>query len=169
MVQHSFTSTETRRFVRTDSPGRPPRLSHSFWTMLQHTLSCCLTSTEAGWPIRDGFNTHGWPPFYIVSPTEPTQNWSPPGEISVGGDTKPCTDVTVTHPAGRGPRSIMLNLRVSRASALALCEPDSLSSLVCETPIISCASHPLTGRLVQHQKRSCDPPKLHRWFSTQGS
>ena len=24
-----FTSTETRRLVRTDSPGRPPRLSHS--------------------------------------------------------------------------------------------------------------------------------------------
>ena len=29
MVQYSFTSTETRRLVRTDSPGRPPRLSHS--------------------------------------------------------------------------------------------------------------------------------------------
>ena len=27
-------STETRRLVRTDSPGRPPRLSHSSWTML---------------------------------------------------------------------------------------------------------------------------------------
>ena len=34
MVQYRFTSTETRRFVRTDSPGRPPRLSHSSWTML---------------------------------------------------------------------------------------------------------------------------------------
>ena len=32
-VQYSFTSTETRRLVRTDSPGRPPRLSHSSWTM----------------------------------------------------------------------------------------------------------------------------------------
>ena len=29
MVQYSFTSTETVRLVRTDSPGRPPRLSHS--------------------------------------------------------------------------------------------------------------------------------------------
>ena len=29
MVQCSFTSTETRRLVRVDSPGRPPRLSHS--------------------------------------------------------------------------------------------------------------------------------------------
>ena len=26
-------STETRRLVRTDSPGRPPRLAHSSWTM----------------------------------------------------------------------------------------------------------------------------------------
>ena len=33
MVQYSFTSTETRRLVRTDSPGRPPRLSHSSWAM----------------------------------------------------------------------------------------------------------------------------------------
>ena len=33
MVQYSFTSTETKRLVRTDSPGRPPRLSHSSWTM----------------------------------------------------------------------------------------------------------------------------------------
>ena len=29
MAQYSFTSTETRRLIRTDSPGRPPRLSHS--------------------------------------------------------------------------------------------------------------------------------------------
>ena len=33
IVQYSFTSTETRRLVRTDSPGRPPRLSHSSWTI----------------------------------------------------------------------------------------------------------------------------------------
>ena len=33
MVQYSFTSTETRRLVRMDSPGRAPRLSHSSWTM----------------------------------------------------------------------------------------------------------------------------------------
>ena len=32
-MQKIFTSTETRRLVRTDSPGRPPRLSHSSWTM----------------------------------------------------------------------------------------------------------------------------------------
>ena len=29
-----FTSAETRRLIRTDSPGCPPRLSHSSWTML---------------------------------------------------------------------------------------------------------------------------------------
>ena len=34
MAQYSFTSTETRRLVRTDSPGQPPRLSHSSWTIL---------------------------------------------------------------------------------------------------------------------------------------
>ena len=34
MVQYSFTSTETKRLVRTDNPGRPPRLSHSSWTMI---------------------------------------------------------------------------------------------------------------------------------------
>ena len=33
MVHYSFTSTETMRLVRTDSPGRPPRLSHSSWTI----------------------------------------------------------------------------------------------------------------------------------------
>ena len=36
MVQYNFTSTETRRLVRTDSSGRPPRLSHSSWTMSIH-------------------------------------------------------------------------------------------------------------------------------------
>ena len=108
MVQHSFTSTETRRLVRTD--GRTAQDGH----LDSHTASELC------------YNTHGGPLFYIVSPTEPTQHWSPPGEISVGADTKPCTDVAVTHPAGQGPRSIMLNLRVSRASALALREPDSL-------------------------------------------
>ena len=33
MVQHCFTSTETVRLIRTESPGRPPRLSHSSWTL----------------------------------------------------------------------------------------------------------------------------------------
>ena len=32
-VQCCFTSTETVRLIRTGSPGRPPRLSHSSWTL----------------------------------------------------------------------------------------------------------------------------------------
>ena len=31
----NLTSTETRRLVRTDSPGRLPRLSHSSWTQIK--------------------------------------------------------------------------------------------------------------------------------------
>ena len=50
-VQYSFTSTETRRLIRTDSPGPPPRLSHSSWTMksirggevMLNVLRCQLT------------------------------------------------------------------------------------------------------------------------------
>ena len=41
MVQYSFTSTETSRLVRTDSPGRPPRLSHSSWTMTPSLSQGC--------------------------------------------------------------------------------------------------------------------------------
>ena len=33
MVQRCFTSTETIKLIRTGSPGRPPRLSHSSWTL----------------------------------------------------------------------------------------------------------------------------------------
>ena len=39
VVQYSFTSTEARRLVRTESPGRPPRLSHSSWTMKNYGKS----------------------------------------------------------------------------------------------------------------------------------
>ena len=38
MVQCCFTSTETLKLIRTESPGRPPRLSHSSWTLNTHTL-----------------------------------------------------------------------------------------------------------------------------------
>ena len=34
MVQCCFMSTETVRLIRTGSPGRPPRLSHSSWTLI---------------------------------------------------------------------------------------------------------------------------------------
>jgi len=42
MVQYCFTFTETMRLVRTDSPGRPPRLSHSSWTMNTGALGLVL-------------------------------------------------------------------------------------------------------------------------------
>ena len=36
-----------RRFIRDGSPGRPPRLSHSSWTLLYvHLVECCFTSTD---------------------------------------------------------------------------------------------------------------------------
>ena len=42
MVQCWFTSTETIRFIRARSPGRPPRLSHSSWSLRD---SVCPNST----------------------------------------------------------------------------------------------------------------------------
>ena len=42
MVQYIFTSTETRRLVRTDSPGRPPRLSNSSWNYVGPLVLCRL-------------------------------------------------------------------------------------------------------------------------------
>ena len=44
MVQCCFTSTETVRLVRTESPGRPPRLSHSSWTLItvSKTVQGCI-------------------------------------------------------------------------------------------------------------------------------
>ena len=50
MVQYSFTSTETRRLVRTDSPGRPPRLSHSSWDMLLPQSSGSCVKVEVAVP-----------------------------------------------------------------------------------------------------------------------
>ena len=46
MVQYSFTSTEARWLVRTDSPGRPPRLSHSSWTMSVSPKVCKVFCTD---------------------------------------------------------------------------------------------------------------------------
>jgi len=55
MVQCCFTSTETIRLGRTGSPGRPPRLSHSSWTLKErclpaygfHTVSCDMYKSWA--------------------------------------------------------------------------------------------------------------------------
>ena len=52
-VQCCFTSTKTIRLVRTESPGRPPRLSHSSWTLRILLLLCCLMSSDVGWHIGD--------------------------------------------------------------------------------------------------------------------
>ena len=46
-VQCCFTSTETVRLTRTGSPGRPPRLSHSSWTLLQCRSLFIRTTTTA--------------------------------------------------------------------------------------------------------------------------
>ena len=49
-IQYCFMSMETIGLVRTDSPGQPPRLPHSSWTMLvqenKHyvVMFCCLSS-----------------------------------------------------------------------------------------------------------------------------
>jgi len=52
IVQYSFTSTETIRLVRTDSPGRPPRLSRSSWTMFSeaHPDNCIYIPAQAQSP-----------------------------------------------------------------------------------------------------------------------
>ena len=42
MAQYCCTSTETRRLVRTESPRRPPRLSHSSWTLICPRFSMLL-------------------------------------------------------------------------------------------------------------------------------
>ena len=39
-LQCCFTSTEIIRLIRTESPGRPPRLSHSSWTLERTELLC---------------------------------------------------------------------------------------------------------------------------------
>ena len=43
-VQYCFTSTETIRLIRMENPGRPPRLSHSSWTMYNWR-------SKSGWHI----------------------------------------------------------------------------------------------------------------------
>ena len=53
MVQYSFTSTETRWLVRTDSPGQPPRLSqllhYEFYTILMWPPFLRATAVTRGW------------------------------------------------------------------------------------------------------------------------
>ena len=53
MVQYCFTSMETRRLVRTDSQGRPPRLSHSSWTIVNSLPRRYLLKRSAKSPAID--------------------------------------------------------------------------------------------------------------------
>ena len=46
-VQCCFTSTETVKLIRTESPGRPPRLSHSSWALSVTTDSLLYLSWKA--------------------------------------------------------------------------------------------------------------------------
>ena len=54
-VQCCFTSTETVRFIRTESPGQPPRLSHSSWTQPTTTTKAAYFSL----PHRCHYLTNG--------------------------------------------------------------------------------------------------------------
>ena len=48
-VQYCFTSTETIRLVRTESPGQPPRLSHTSWALIfRHWPIIVYTRLPAG-------------------------------------------------------------------------------------------------------------------------
>ena len=77
MVQYSFTSTETISLVRTDSPGWPPRLSHSSWTMshLPHQVDVNVPLKYAGPALhcRSDVTRSGWLGRQIQ---KLTNNWS---------------------------------------------------------------------------------------------
>ena len=70
MVQCCFTSTETVRLIRTGSPGQPPRLSHSSWTLKTKKIRMGRYSNADdtgtwvnGWwkkKERKRRTTHGW-------------------------------------------------------------------------------------------------------------
>ena len=59
MVQCCFTSTETVRLIRTESPGRPPQLSHSSWML--SIAFCSNTAFKA--PSISAVGSH-----YLLSP-----------------------------------------------------------------------------------------------------
>ena len=52
MVQCCFTSIETVRLIRTESPGRPPRLSHSSVTLqpVAAAVTLCSGVSAGHWP-----------------------------------------------------------------------------------------------------------------------
>ena len=73
-VQCCFTSTETVRLIRTESPGRPPRLSHSSWT---------LKSTTAGHPRKRRRREENIPSGQSSGPPAPPPTHTPPRGIVI--------------------------------------------------------------------------------------
>ena len=53
MVQYCFTSTKTIRLIRTESPGRPPRLSHSseLWRRFRYWDFTIYTACQTLWRL----------------------------------------------------------------------------------------------------------------------
>ena len=101
-VQYCFTSTETIRLVRTENPERPPRLSHSTWTMhcccwsllygaILHSRADPLSSSRRGtggdWDLRTCGKKSGTVPSAKLSLTE----WLPLY------DGQRCTDILMRH------------------------------------------------------------------------
>ena len=64
LVECCFTSTETIRIIRDGSPGRPPRLSHSSWTLPQ-----CAYSLQ-GVKVLTVLNLHGVHVIKLMPPTK---------------------------------------------------------------------------------------------------
>ena len=65
MVRCCFTSTETVRLIRTESPGRPPRLSHSSWTLPPvaiHTALSLLSPWNTALGSKETIARSRWPP-----------------------------------------------------------------------------------------------------------
>ena len=69
MVQCCFTSTETVRLFRTESPGRPPRLSHSTWTHLASYAPDM--SDKTGCRHSRVTVSTAWTSFLVSSPSPP--------------------------------------------------------------------------------------------------
>ena len=89
-VQCCFTSTETVRLIRTGSPGRPLRLSHSSWTLIESANKLvqslyCWTRT----PPHSGLSksTTSWFSLCIVEPGSHYivgwVNWQQAGSVPV--------------------------------------------------------------------------------------
>ena len=90
MVQCCFTSTETVRLIRMESPGRPPRLSHSSWTLTclspppsQFVLTVRQVTWRCRWdlwdrcPLRCTTDRHSGPRLSEAAPATPPATLQP--------------------------------------------------------------------------------------------